>query len=241
MLNQNTFAEVFCVGDIVKSGAGQRKDAAHLRIVSIEEEQVRYQSLRKQGENKFRYSYLQMLIDNFSDLDSKQIQKSVNKVLKKAGFQPNYSTENYAYTLVKAYQDRTSFFLSQGELASPQSAQFRTSDFSEGERSPVLVERIERDGRARQACIDHYGAICHACHFNFEKVYGLLGSGFIHVHHHRIQLATTEGKHSVDPISDLIPLCPNCHAMVHRSRNMLAVEEIVRMMEANREDHEIRN
>ncbi|MDN3685949.1 hypothetical protein QW180_29945 [Vibrio sinaloensis] len=37
--------------------------------------------------------------------------------------------------------------------------------------------------------------------------------------HHRIDLASIQGIHRVDPLRDLIPLCPNCHAMIHKEKN----------------------
>ena len=51
---------------------------------------------------------------------------------------------------------------------------------------------------------------------DFETKYGKIGRDFIHVHH--IDFISSKGgnKHKVDPISDLIPVCPNCHAMLHR-------------------------
>jgi predicted HNH restriction endonuclease len=56
-----------------------------------------------------------------------------------------------------------------------------------------------------------------ACRFNFEAEYGQHGKGFIHVHH--IKPLNETGETLVDPKTDLIPLCPNCHAMVHKNKN----------------------
>ncbi|MDT8881008.1 HNH endonuclease [Klebsiella aerogenes] len=77
------------------------------------------------------------------------------------------------------------------------------------------------------ACITHHGAICKACGFDFEKTYGEHGKGFIYVHHIR-PLGTIAESYQVDPVKELIPLCPNCHAMVHRGNaaKPLSVEEL---------------
>lgn len=54
---------------------------------------------------------------------------------------------------------------------------------------------------------------------NFEKVYGEIGKNFIHVHHIEF-ISSFEGKeHELNPIEGLIPVCPNCHAMLHRKLN----------------------
>ncbi|XWK52715.1 hypothetical protein RBB78_25090 (plasmid) [Tunturiibacter empetritectus] len=50
------------------------------------------------------------------------------------------------------------------------------------------------------------------------------------MHHHRVKLSTTRGKHKVDPLRDLIPLCPNCHAMAHSKNEMLSIEKLKRII-----------
>ena len=64
-----------------------------------------------------------------------------------------------------------------------------------------------------------------ACGFNFEKVYGEYGKGYIHVHH--VKPVATSGVRAVNPREDLVVLCANCHAMVHRKKNkVLSLEEL---------------
>lgn len=87
--------------------------------------------------------------------------------------------------------------------------------FVEGAVTQVTVNRYERNLAARQKCIDHHGATCWVCSFDFEARYGEPGKGFIHVHH-LVPLSTIQESYEVDPINDLIPVCPNCHAMIHR-------------------------
>lgn len=87
----------------------------------------------------------------------------------------------------------------------------------EGERRQIRLSRYERDPEARRACLAHHTAQCSVCELRFGDVYGPLGEGFIHVHHLRPLASVGEG-HVVDPINDLAPVCPNCHAMFHRDR-----------------------
>lgn len=72
--------------------------------------------------------------------------------------------------------------------------------------------KIERSRAAREACIAHYKCVCVACGMDFGKTYGDLGQGFIHVHH-RVPIASIGQAYQVDPIKDLIPVYPNCHAV----------------------------
>lgn len=97
-----------------------------------------------------------------------------------------------------------------------------TTLYHEGAASQVLVNVYERDPKARKACIEHYGLNCHVCNFNFEAVYGERGTGFIHIHHLK---PVSGGEYEVNPIDDLRPICPNCHAMIHRY-GLLSIEEL---------------
>lgn len=95
----------------------------------------------------------------------------------------------------------------------------------EGALRRVVVNAYERNAVARAACVDHFGTVCVACGFRFADVYGELGRGYIHVHHIK-PLATVGPGYRVDPIQDLRPVCPNCHAMLHRQEPPITVEAL---------------
>lgn len=96
---------------------------------------------------------------------------------------------------------------------------------TEGTVSTVVVNRYERNHRARQLCIQHWGTSCAVCGFDFGSRYGKLGQGYIHVHH-LVDLATVGGQYEVDPIKDLRPVCPNCHAMLHQRSPALSIKAL---------------
>jgi len=104
--------------------------------------------------------------------------------------------------------------------------------FFEGGAIQVLVNGYERNERARRACIAHFGTVCQVCEFDFARFYGPMGRGVIHVHH-RTQLSDRNGEYEVDPIRDLIPVCPNCHAMIHLTRVPLDIELLRGLVAAN--------
>lgn len=95
----------------------------------------------------------------------------------------------------------------------------------EGEWQQVIVTQYERSRSNRKACLDHYGPACQACGMSFGDVYGELGTDFIHVHH-EVPLHTLGGPQNIDPVKDMKPLCPNCHAMVHRADPPIPVMEL---------------
>ncbi|MBT1004370.1 HNH endonuclease [Paenarthrobacter sp. DKR-5] len=78
----------------------------------------------------------------------------------------------------------------------------------------VEVNRYERDAEARRACLAHFGTACQGCGISFETVYGDIGRDFMQVHH-IVPVAELGGNYQLDPLTDLVPLCPNCHAMAH--------------------------
>jgi predicted HNH restriction endonuclease len=101
--------------------------------------------------------------------------------------------------------------------------------YIEGAAETVVVNKFERNQDARDACIGHYGITCQACGFDFEASYGSVGKGFIHVHH-VVPLSEIGSSYSVDTIKDLRPVCPNCHAMIHRRSPPLSVEELSKLL-----------
>ncbi|OOE13152.1 HNH endonuclease [Fictibacillus arsenicus] len=100
-------------------------------------------------------------------------------------------------------------------------------NLEEGQRKTIKVNMYERNPIARKKCVEHYGIQCQVCETNFEKTYGDVGKDFIHVHHIK-PLHEIQQEYIVDPVKDLIPVCPNCHAMLHRKEDgeYLTIEQL---------------
>lgn len=106
------------------------------------------------------------------------------------------------------------------------SDEVRSADeFIEGALFQVTVNAYERNKKARDKAIEIHGLNCQVCDLNFEKVYGVLGTGFIHVHH-VVDLATISTDYKVNPETDLMPVCPNCHAMLHKTKPAMTIETL---------------
>lgn len=100
-------------------------------------------------------------------------------------------------------------------------------NYYEGAVTTTTVNKYERNPTARKKCIEYHGCECSVCSLSFEKMYGELGKDFIHVHH-IVPLNTIGKEYEVDYKTDLIPVCPNCHAMLHRKLDgeYYSVEEL---------------
>ncbi|HEY0073497.1 MAG TPA: HNH endonuclease [Abditibacteriaceae bacterium] len=107
----------------------------------------------------------------------------------------------------------------------PLAEELQEPTYIEGARKQITVNAYERDPKARAKCIEIYGTRCAVCYFNFEAFYGSVGKGFIHVHHLK-PLSRINDSYEVNPETDLRPVCPNCHAMLHRQKETLTIEEL---------------
>ncbi len=101
--------------------------------------------------------------------------------------------------------------------------------YAEGAVHQVTVNAYERNQMAREVCLRHYGRSCAVCEISFRQRYGAAGAGYIQVHH--VQPISDIGKkYLLDPIKDLRPVCPNCHAVIHRRDPPFEISEVKEML-----------
>ncbi len=101
--------------------------------------------------------------------------------------------------------------------------------YKEGTVKPAISKRYERNPQARSLCLESNGYSCKACGFNFRETYGELGQRYIHVHH-IVPISTIGKEYEINPETDLVPICPNCHAMIHKATPPLQIEELQKRM-----------
>lgn len=99
----------------------------------------------------------------------------------------------------------------------------------EGALVRTQAARYERSRAARNACIEHFGEQCAGCDMLFEGKYGPDAAGLIHVHH-LSPVSTRGARYQVDSRRDLIPVCPNCHAVIHAATPPHTIEAVRRMV-----------
>ena len=104
---------------------------------------------------------------------------------------------------------------------------------NEGSVKQITLDAYERNAEARSRCIEAHGTSCRICGFSFGAVYGAEAAGYIHVHHVR-PLSEVRREYEVDPVEDLLPVCPNCHAVLHLGGRCRGVDEVRQLLEKQR-------
>jgi len=100
----------------------------------------------------------------------------------------------------------------------------------EGKRVEVYTTKYERNSQNRKQAIKIHGTKCMVCGFDFEKTYGDLGKDFIEVHHTK-PLFSLEEEVKINPRTDLVCVCSNCHRMIHRKRDsIISIDELKKII-----------
>ena len=107
-------------------------------------------------------------------------------------------------------------------------AKSSTNNFIEGAASYEIEKRIERSSAARKQALALHGTSCMVCDINFNDTYGELGENFIHIHH--LKPISVAGFGKINAATDLVPVCPNCHAMIHRKSPPLTIETMKKII-----------
>jgi len=100
--------------------------------------------------------------------------------------------------------------------------------YFEGKMSESTRNISKRNSEARKKCLNYYFPSgehynCKICKFDFQEKYG---ENYIEVHHiiSHTKKSRKEGEHEIDPIKDLIPICSNCHSIIHKSN--ISIDEM---------------
>lgn len=104
--------------------------------------------------------------------------------------------------------------------------------YKDGLKQSYYGNRYERNPINRRKAIEIHGLNCIACGFNFEKYYGKRGKDFIEVHHLK-PVSQYKQEEYIDPSTDLVPVCSNCHRMIHRRKDsILSIEELKLLLQS---------
>jgi predicted HNH restriction endonuclease len=129
---------------------------------------------------------------------------------------------NEEYDLIKEGDDLKSVVIEKGDI--------------EGRTIKYFTTKYERSRKNRKAAIKARGTKCMACDFDFRKKYGELGEEFIEVHHIKA-LFDLEEEIPINPSTDLVCLCSNCHRMIHKKKGkIISVDELKKLIERNKRE-----
>ena len=109
---------------------------------------------------------------------------------------------------------------------------------TEGKVSTKTAIVKERSQKLRRAAIEHYTVegkiVCSVCGFDFKKIYGELGDGYIQMHHENpVYQYSDDGFETYisEAVKNMKPLCANCHCMVHRNKGrLISITELKAIM-----------
>jgi len=147
----------------------------------------------------------------------------VSFALRRQGF----SRQTILKEMMKGYED---IIVEEGAL------QLRSAKHRE--RSQLLRQKKIEEFKTL-----HGGRIfCEVCGFDFAKMYGRYGSGYIEIHHkspvHEMDIKGSQ-THLRDALDKVIPLCSNCHRMVHRNqKNVLSIDRLKSIVRYKFDVHE---
>ena len=100
----------------------------------------------------------------------------------------------------------------------------------EGAESQVSTKSRQRSAKLRQLKIEQLKSqnrgrlLCVVCGFDFGRAYGSRGRDYIEIHHlFPVHLMDVEGSSVAvsKALASVVPLCSNCHRMVHRNRDRI--------------------
>ncbi len=143
-----------------------------------------------------------------------------------------YSTEKYITDISEESKDfMNPNIVEINHQTIPEEVSEKQQDvFPEGGKKTIIVNAYERNYNARNECIKEYGSSCAICSFDFGKFYGKEFDGRIHVHHIK-PLYIINSCYTVNPKTDLIPVCPNCHMVLHlKKEGVFSVEDVKKMI-----------
>jgi hypothetical protein len=104
------------------------------------------------------------------------------------------------------------------------------ASLKEGAVKQININAYERNSQARQLCLEKYGYKCSVCEMSFAETYGKAFAGYIHVHH-LVPLKDIGETYNIDPVKDLRPVCPNCHAVIHHGDTIRTITDVRKMLE----------
>lgn len=120
----------------------------------------------------------------------------------------------------------------------------RTGDLGQEEELPSDIDsatearrfrwhrRAERNRSLAMAAKKFHGTVCMVCGFDFEARYGELGAGYIEAHHvvPFADLVKEPEPVLLNPMTDFVVVCANCHRMLHRRSPALSPAQLNAML-----------
>lgn len=180
---------------------------------------------KQDGKNKLRQ---ERFIEMNGDLE---YQLSYPKNVNDVGF---FLKEIQSLTLMKMAADNISQSVLKDTLFNNIETEILDlqEQYSEGGSEKRLSNYYERNPKLRVQAIRIHGLDCMVCGFNYQNKYGHIGESFIEVHH-LVPISTLSNNQLVNPRTDLVCVCANCHRMLHRNGEVKSIEDLQKIISGN--------
>ncbi|TVQ03266.1 MAG: hypothetical protein EA381_01740 [Planctomycetaceae bacterium] len=119
--------------------------------------------------------------------------------------------------------------LADAAIQLPEEVRVAPAKLFDGALRRITINAFEANAAAKADCIRHHGTNCQICGMDFGRVYGPEAAGLIHVHHLK-PISAISREYQIDPVRDLLPVCHNCHAVLHLGGKHRTVDEVKRML-----------
>lgn len=169
-----------------------------------------------------------------SHINQPSIKRMLDPTITKHIFTRKHKNDPFIYQgigIIDSYKDTTPILIKWkfNKSNNNYSNEESNDTFNEGATHYVTINKYERNPKAREKCLKHYGYTCQICGFNFEEAYGPYGKGVIEVHH-IVPISSIKKEYILDPIKDLIPVCPNCHTIIHKNEETLKPDDVRKLI-----------
>lgn len=141
----------------------------------------------------------------------------------------------YLRYILQLINTKINNFADLGNTILPEEIDSTDKSISEGAKKKITVNAYERNKEAREKCIEYYKKLnhgiikCEICGFKFSDVYGDQFKEKIHIHHIK-ELCEIGEEYEVDPLKDLLPVCPNCHMILHSKKPAYMPKEVINLL-----------
>ena len=185
------------------------------------------------------HAYLKDIYDKFLEVHTREITASYKASIRDALEKGSEESEKFdgeaLFYMVEGKSKGHYGLIAQDEKSFDLT--FDDDEFSEGKAMLKLHLIRERNQylitKSKQKFKEEHGGrlYCEVCGFDFSKVYGELGEGFIEAHH--TKPVSTMQPNETTKIEDMVMLCSNCHSMIHRKKPWTTKEDIKKIMKNN--------
>lgn len=146
-----------------------------------------------------------LIYDEFKD------KKELSNIAKNIALSIKYQK----YNLSSYDEDNFSYEVKEGKILS------KMHQYRERDSKIVELKKISVFSDKGKLC-------CEACNFDFNKMYGKYGEGYIECHH--ITPLSKIDVNKKTKLEDLALLCSNCHRMVHHKAPWLTIKQLRKIL-----------